>query len=162
MKTGLFFVLLAAVTFQIDMAQARTAADCDIANEIQCPIDLTKNELLVQVHNSGRPGYCGLKLLTNLNFAFGELEGFIAGLESSVDSGSAAKPLLIKRTGNSIYITDVSIAPDGDLPSMFIASIVIKTKNGESLGNLAARTIQQHRFEPGMAIAVLAVNCPAN
>lgn len=161
MKSKLFvFVFLASLLSQTYAAQG---ADCDMGNEIYCPIDLQKTAIQVNVHNSGNPGRCGIKIVSNQNFIFSRLNDFIAGLEATVGSHSKTVSMDIQNVGNSIFLTDTSVSPDGDLPSLFIAEIKIKTKDGKPLSDLVEATIGSGSPLNGdTSLIILPVMCEKN
>jgi hypothetical protein len=161
MKFILTAVMASVVAFQSGSARANDVRDCDIANEVFCPVPLNKNSIFVAIHNSGRPGRCGIKILTNKNFAFSSQGRLFAdGIEAKIGRGSDSTALSVRQIGNGFVIADTSESAEGKLPHFFIVPLTVNTKTGETLESLAKRTIGSSNIEPGeVALAIVPIEC---
>ncbi|MGZ3722825.1 MAG: hypothetical protein ACXVA9_07855 [Bdellovibrionales bacterium] len=156
MKLILSVLLLTVLSAQ---AQAVQPADCNMASVVQCPLDLSKEIIRINVHNSGRPGYCGIRILTNQNFAFGKLDEFISDLGVLLLDDLSL--LTLVNEGNTVLVTDARNSKTGHLPSDFIVQLEMRTKTGETLGGLVQRTLGTSHPDGDVKLAVTQVPCPA-
>lgn len=132
MKT---LITIFVLSFGLSTQAQDIESNCDIANESICLIDQNQNSIKVHIHNSSRK-YCGLKLMTNKNFAFPKMEDFVSSLNVEIQDHDAK----IESLGNIALITSPSEKEKG-LPHLFIVQMTISTQTGESLKDLASRTI---------------------
>lgn len=118
--------------------------DCNIANDVFCPVDLDKKEIIIHLHGSAGDR-CGVKLISNQNYFFSDT--FAEALEAKVMHHG---PLKVKRFGTTTLIYD-----DRSI-SLFVGEISIKTKNKQTLRELLVEIT--HKTSP-IDFVVLPLNC---